>query len=204
MKVKYNRVSTLKQTGLRFTADKDSYDLILLDKISGSIAFKERPQAKELIRLIEKGLISSLVIEEFSRLGRNTGDVINTIEWFDSKNINVLVRNLGLESIPNGKKNPIWKMISTIMSSLYEMELENIKERTLIGRMVYVQNGGQLGRPKGSKENESLFLKKKSTTTALSCLNKGLTIRETSKIAGISVTTVMKIKKLTVMSLKTC
>jgi DNA invertase Pin-like site-specific DNA recombinase len=203
MKIKYNRVSTLKQTGLRFTADKDTYDKVLLDKVSGSIPFNDRPQAKELIRLIEKGLVSNLVIEEFSRLGRNTGDVINTIEWLDSKHINLLVRNLGLQSIPNGKKNPIWKMISTIMSSLYEMELENIKERTLVGRMVFVQNGGKLGRPKGSKESESIFLKKKSTTIALNCLSKGLTIRETSKIAGISVTTVMKIKKLTVMSLKT-
>lgn len=76
------------------------------------------------------------------------------------------------------------------------MELENIKERTLIGRMVYVQNGGRLGRPKGSKENESIFLKKKSTTIALNCLNKDLTVRQTSKIAGISVATVMKIKNL--------
>ena len=196
MRIKYNRVSTLNQTGLRFTFDKEVYDKILLDKVSGSSPFKERPQAKELVKLIEKGEVTDLVVEEFSRLGRNTGDVINTVEWLDEKGVNVTVRNLGLQSRPEGKRNPIWKMISTVMSSLYEMELENIKERTTVGRMVFVQNGGQLGRPKGSKENDSSFLKKKSSISAMNCLNKGLTVRETSRVAGISLATVMKVKKL--------
>lgn len=195
MKIKYNRVSTLQQTGLRFTADKENYDRILLDKISGSIPFKERPQAQELINLINKGQVTDITVEEFSRLGRNTGDVINTIEWLDSQGINVIVRNLGLQSRPNGKKNPIWKMISTVMSSLYEMELENIKERTTVGRMLFVQNGGKLGRPIGSTENDNTFMKKKSSIIALNYLKKGFSIRETSKLAEISVATVMKIKK---------
>ena len=39
MRIKYNRVSTLVQTGNRFEVDKDKYDLVLLDKISGSINF---------------------------------------------------------------------------------------------------------------------------------------------------------------------
>lgn len=195
MKIKYNRVSTLKQTGLRFTADTDVYDKILLDKISGSIPFKERPQAKELVKLIEKGKVTDLTVEEFSRLGRNAGDVITTIEWLEEMGINVIVRNLGLQSRPDGRKNPIWKMVSTVMSSLYEMELENIKERTMVGRMMFVQNGGQLGRPTGSKEHNIAFLKKKASILAINCLNKGMTVRETSKVANISIATVMKVKK---------
>ena len=43
-------------------------------------------------------------------------------------------------------------MISPPMSSLYEMIPENIKERTMVGSQDYVQNGGVLGRPKGSNE----------------------------------------------------
>lgn len=195
MKVKYNRVSTLGQTGDRFTADREVYDKILLDKVSGCVPFKERPQAKDLVKLVQKGMVSELIIEEFSRLGRNTGDVISTILWLEEMGVNVIVRNLGLQSRPNGKKNPIWKMVSTIMSSLYEMELENIKERTTVGRMIFVQNGGQLGRPTGSNENGITFLKKKASILALSCLKKGMTIRETSKIANISIATVMKVKK---------
>ena len=196
MKIKYNRVSTIQQTGDRFTDDKEFYDLTLLDKVSGSIAFSKRPKAKELIKLIEGGSVSEVVIEELSRLGRNTGDVISTLEWMDSLAINVIVRNIGLQSRPNGQKNPIWKMISSVMSSLYEMELENIKERTTVGRLVYVQNGGKLGRPKKSNETEKEFLDKEKSKQIVKALKKGLTIREVSKVCQASTKTVMKVKAL--------
>jgi len=196
MKVKYNRVSTLQQTGLRFTADKEKYDLVLMDKVSGSISFKDRPQAIKLTKLIDEGKVTEVVVEEFSRLGRNTGDVISTLDFLEAKGINVAVRNVGLQSRPNGVKNPIWKMISSVMSSLYEMELENIKERTTVGRLVYVQNGGTLGRPPGSNESELKFLHKESSQLIIKNLKKGMTIRETSKVAGVSTKTVMKVKAL--------
>ncbi len=196
MRVKYNRVSTLQQSGDRFTMDKENYDLVLLDKVSGSVSFKERPKGKELTTMVEAGKISELVVEEFSRLGRNTGDVIRTLEWLEEKGINVSVRNIGLQSRPNNKKNPIWKMISSVMSSLYEMELENIKERTTVGRQVFVQKGGRLGRPTKSIESDSNFLKKETTQQIIKALKKGLTIREICKIADCSNKTVIKTKKL--------
>lgn len=194
MRVKYNRVSTVNQTGNRFTNDTDKYDLILFDKVSGNVSFRDRPQGIELTKLIERGKVSELVVEEFSRLGRNTGDVINVLDWLDKKGVNVVVRNIGLQSRPNGIKNPIWKMISSVMSSLYEMELENIKERTTVGRLVYVQQGGKLGRPAGSTENTKEFLVKDKTQQIIKGLNKGLTIREIGKIANASTRTVMKVK----------
>ena len=62
MKVKYNRISSLSQTGNRFSADKENYDLTLLDKISGSVNFRDRPKAKELITLIEQGKVSEVFV----------------------------------------------------------------------------------------------------------------------------------------------
>lgn len=197
MRVKYNRVSTLIQTGNRFEADTEKYDMVLLDKISGSVSFKDRPKSKELIKMIEEGVeISEIVVEEFSRLGRNTGDVIQTLEWLEEKEINVVVRNIGLHSRANGKKNPVWKMISSIMSSLYEMELENILERTSVGRMVYVQNGGILGRPVGTNEGDLAFINKPNNKKILEYLRKKRTVREISKILNVSTSTVMKVKKI--------
>jgi DNA invertase Pin-like site-specific DNA recombinase len=198
MKIKYNRVSTIQQTGDRFTDDKEFYDLTLLDKVSGSVAFSKRPKATELIKLIEGANVSEVVIEEFSRLGRNTGDVISTLEWMESLAINVVVRNIGLQSRPKGQKNPIWKMISSVMSSLYEMELENIKERTTVGRLVYVQNGGKLGRPKKSNETDKAFLDKEKSKQIVKALKKGLTIREVSKVCQVSTKTVMKVKRVVI------
>ena len=84
------------------------------------------------------------------------------------------------------------------MSSLYEMELENIKERTMVGRQVYVQKGGRLGRPNGSNETETEFLKKEQTIKIIKSLKKGLTIREISKVVDCSNKTIIKTKKLSV------
>ena len=196
MRLKYNRVSTIQQSGDRFSADNEKYELTLLDKISGSIPFKERPRAKEVVRLVESGAVTELVVEEFSRLGRNTGDVIRTLEWLEQFEINVVVRNNGLQSRPNGKKNPIWKMISSVMSSLYEMELENIKERTMTGRAVYVQKGGILGRPEGSTENEREFIEKDKSKEIIKYLNKKRTIREISKYTNASNKTIIKTKRI--------
>lgn len=196
MRVKYNRVSTLQQSGDRFELDGDKYDLTLLDKVSGSISFKDRPKGKEVVQLVEEGHVSDLVVEEFSRLGRNTGDVIRTLEWLEEKQVNVHVLNIGLQSRPNGKKNPVWKMISSVMSSLYEMELENIKERTMMGRAIYVQRGGKLGRPEGSNESEKQFLNKEKSRVILKYLNKNRTIREISKITSTSNKTIIKVKRI--------
>ena len=194
MKVKYNRVSTLLQSGNRFEADTENYDLVLLDKISGSVCFNDRPKSKELIKLIHSGVVTEIVIEELSRLGRNTGDVIKTLEWFEKMDINVRVKNIGLESRPLGKKNPIWKMITSVMSSLYELELENILERTSVGRMVYVQNGGILGRPIGEKETELKFISKTRNQKALDFIKKGWSMREISKQLDMSTKTISKVK----------
>jgi DNA invertase Pin-like site-specific DNA recombinase len=196
MRVKYNRVSTKLQTGARFDADTENYDLTLLDKISGTIRFKDRPKAQQLIQLIESGKVKELVVEEQSRLGRNTADVIQTLDWLDRYEVNVVVRNLGIQSRPNGKKNPIWNMISAVMSSLNELELTNLKERTETARMVFVQQGGVLGRPVGTHETEKDFLKKEISTSILKYLERGMTLREVSKLTNSSTRTVSKVKKV--------
>jgi len=195
MRIKYNRVSTLNQTGERFKVDESNYDKVILDKVSGTIPFQERDGGKEIKKLVEQGDLKELVLEDLSRCGRNTGDVISTLEWLDENRVNVIVRNIGLESRPNGKKNPIWKMITSVMSSLYEMELENIKERTHYGRMMYVKNGGKLGRPKGSTETEKEFLNKPDSQEIQKLLERDLSIREIAKIVGCSTYKVGKVKR---------
>lgn len=196
MKLKYNRVSTLNQSGNRFQDDNNSYDLVLFDKVSGSVPFFEREQGQKIKELVDKGEIEELVVEELSRLGRNTGDVISTLEYLDERGVNVFVRNIGLYSRPNGEKNPIWKMITSVMSSIYEMELENIRERTRVGQMVYISNGGKMGRPVGTSTNDNEFLKKEKSKKVLSYLKKDYSIREISKICEVSLGLVMKVKKI--------
>ena len=195
MKIKYNRVSTNIQTGLRFDIDTNDYDLVLFDKISGKVSFRERPEGKKLVSLVEQGKVRELVVEDFSRVGRNTGEVISTLEWLDNNEVNVIIRNLGLESRPKGVKNPIWKMISSVLSTIYELELENIKERTTTGRLIYVQNGGILGRPKGTEESSKDFISKPKNKEIIEYLNRGLKYREIMKLTDSSTKTIVKVKK---------
>ena len=81
MKIKYNRTSTINQDGERFKMDKDNYDLTLFDKgVSGKIPFKERENGKVLVGLVLEGKVTELVVEELSRLGRNTVDTLTTLK----------------------------------------------------------------------------------------------------------------------------
>lgn len=198
MKIKYNRTSTIQQDGERFNLDKNKYDLVLFDKgVSGKIPFKEREQVKKhLLELVEDGKVSELIIEELSRLGRNTVDTILTLKWLDDNNVNVVVMNMGnLQSRINGKKNPIWNMITSVMSSLYELERENILERTAMGRKAFVINGGKLGRKVGTKENRNDFLQKEKTKKIYSLLEKGKSVRDVCHRLGVSSATVVKVRK---------
>ncbi|TFV94491.1 recombinase family protein [Algoriphagus kandeliae] len=196
MKVKYNRVSTIQQSGNRFEADTDSYDLILFDRVSGTVKFRDRPEARKLIELVENGKVTTVVLEELSRIGRSLGDTISSLEWLDKNNINVIVRNLGIESRPLGKKNPVWGILTATLAGLYALELENIKERTTTGRMIFVQRGGKLGRPIGTNESEKKFLEKENTQKIIKLLNRGRSIREISSFLNTSTSTVLKVKKI--------
>lgn len=197
MKVKYNRTSSVGQEGARFDLDTQFYDKVLFDKgVSGKVPFKERPEAKQLVKLVEEGKVKELVVAEISRLGRNTGDCISVLEWLEEYEVNVVIQSNSLQSRPNGVKNPIWKVITSIFSSIYEMELENIRERTTAGRVAYVQNGGKLGKPKGSNESTRQFLTKDKNVEIARLLKKGRTYTEITAITGASPTTISKVKRL--------
>ncbi|RZK51472.1 MAG: recombinase family protein [Pedobacter sp.] len=196
MHIKYNRTSTTQQKGNRFSEDKSNYDLVLQDTISGTVPFKDRPKAKMICEYISKGIVKSLTIEEFSRIGRNTSDIITNLAWLDEMKVNVKVRNIGLESRPNGLKNPIWDLIATVMSGIYALELENIKERTHAGRVAYLKNGGVLGRPMGTEENGNKFLQKEKSVKIIKALKRNLTIREVANLTDSSTRTVQKVKTL--------
>ena len=197
LKIKYNRTSTIQQEGERFKFDKDNYDLTLFDKgVSGKIPFSEREKGKELTQMVQNGEVDEVVVEELSRLGRNTIDTLTTLKFFEENGVDVVVKSMGnLQSMVNGKKNPIWNLITSVMSSLYELERENILERTEMGRKMYVMNGGKLGRKIGTTESRNDFLKKDRTQKIISLLEKGKSVRDISSRLGVSPKTIVKVRK---------
>ena len=101
---------------------------------------------------------------------------INTLDFFLENGVIIKVRNIGIEShTPNGEKNPMWNIVTSILSSVYEMERERILEITEMGRKQYVINGGKLGRKVGSKETDMVFLRKPQTKSIMKFLKMGKT-----------------------------
>jgi len=158
--IKYNRISTLTQSGLRFNEDTTHYDMTLLDKVSGRVPFAERPEASKLMKLILKGEVERVVVEEVSRLGRNAIDVSTTLQFFENNNVKLSIRNMSLESHVNGKPNAFFKFFVGISGMFAEMEKDIIAERTAQGRHVAKANGVVFGRPLGSTKTPSSYLTK--------------------------------------------
>ena len=198
MMIKYNRTSTINQKGERFKLDKDNYDLTINDfGVSGKIPFNKREGGSKLIELVEEGKVTKIVFEDLSRCGRTLKDSINTLDFFFEKGVVIKVRNIGIEShTPNGEKNPMWNIVTSILSSVYEMERERILEITEMGRKQYVLNGGKLGRKVGSIEDKMVFERKPQTKSIMKLLNMGKSNRDIIGRLNCSPKTITKVRKL--------
>lgn len=191
MEVAYIRVSTIEQNTARQDSDLKSY----IDKCSGSIEFRERPEAKKLIRDLDN--ISTINVHSIDRLGRNTLDIMQTIQFFTDRGVNVVSEKEGLSTIVDGKENPIAKMLVGILGTLAEFELSRIRERQLEGiakaknRGTYKTNGGH--KPKESVEQ---FLSKSKNKKCYNYLLQGNSLRASSRQSGVSLGTASKISKL--------
>lgn len=196
MHIKYQRTSTNSQDGKRFTTDSTKYDKVFFDKgISGTRPFKERTKSKQVVDLVESGKVKKLTVEELRDIGRNTVDSINTLAWLDDYNVNVEIKSMGVTSLVNGEPNPIWKLMTSVMSALYEMELDNLKLRTKMGRDAYLRNGGKLGRKKGDTESVAKFLEKPKTKKVISLLDQGKSVRDIAGRLRVSPGLVVKVRK---------
>ena len=122
MRVKYIRVSTIEQNTDRQQMIASRH---ISDKCSGSIAFKDRKEASKLLANDE---VSEVLVHSIDRLGRNTIDIMNTIQDFTNRGINVISEKEGLQTIIDGKENPVAKMMIGILGTLAEFELIELKK----------------------------------------------------------------------------
>jgi DNA invertase Pin-like site-specific DNA recombinase len=197
MKVFYVRVSTLEQKTDRQRVNDKDYDLVIEDKCSGSIPFFEREGGKKINQLIEKGILTSLSVWTIDRMGRDLLDVLHTIQFLSEKGIRIHFIQQGLISLDEeGKENPISKMIISILGIVAEMERKQIKERQREGIELAKLRGVYKGRVNGSKEDIRAFLNKPKVAKTIEYLKKGYKASEISRIVGIHVNTITKVKKL--------
>jgi len=147
MKVIYSRISTNTQNDER---QKVEGFLNYRESCSGSIAFMDRPKAKELIANKE---ITEIQIKEVSRLGRNLSDILKTIEYFTNNGIDIYIENLGLHTVVNGKVNSTATLIISVLGSVAQMERDLLIERTKEGVAIAKAKGLYKGRKVGTVED---------------------------------------------------
>jgi DNA invertase Pin-like site-specific DNA recombinase len=194
--VSYIRISSVDQCSDRQRVNDADFDFVIEDKCSGSIAFFEREGGKEIKKLIDAGVLSSLSVWQIDRLGRDLRDIMNTIHYFNSLNVPIKFVAQGLTTLDHeGKENPISKLIISILGIVGEMERNQIKERQREGIRIAKLKGSFKGRKTGSKEDLLSFLSKEKNKKAVDYLKKGFKAVEVSKLTGLNVNTITKIKK---------
>ena len=197
MNVLYCRVSTLDQKTDRQKVKEKDFKLVVEDKCSGAVPFFARPGGMEIKNLLEQKVKFTLSVLTIDRLGRDLRDIINTIHFFSENKITIHFISQGLSTLDsNGTENPIAKMMISILGVVGEMEKTQIKERQIEGIKLAKMKGVYKGRLEGSKEDILKFLGKEQNKKALEYLKKGYKAVEISKITGVHINTITKIKKL--------
>ena len=186
MNVTYARISTAEQNENRqITKGYKSF----VDTCSGSTPFFERPKAQELIKFLKKNPEAIVNIEAVDRLGRNTIDILQTVEYFKANNFNLRIDNLGMDNT-----SPFFDMMVSIMGTLAQHEKKTIAERCRQGIEIAKAEGKYTGRKKGTQDPRQKTLFKHSDIAL--CLKKNMTVKQTADMTKKTRTTVYKVKEL--------
>lgn len=193
-KVKYIRVSTEEQNTGRQEVNSKDFSKTYTDKVSGSVKFAERKEAKKLLADIESGLVSEVHILSVDRIGRNIIDILTMVEFFNQKSVKLFVENIGMFSLIDNKPNPSFKMIVSVLGNVAEMERNNMLERQRQGIEIAKANGTYKGRLYGTRMTDDEVLSKYKVVVRE--LKNGESLRRASKIGGCSLGTAQKIQRL--------
>ena len=166
MVFQYIRVSSSQQTVLHQQEEISRYcslnNLEIDRTIEIEISSRKDTRKRKIDDLLEQlksdtDKLTILVITELSRLGRNTGEVINlisTILDIGGVEIRILKQNLTLKS--DSKNDPMGKMMITILSMFAEFERDMISSRTRESLQGLKDSGIKLGKPKNTIQ-KSIF-----------------------------------------------
>ena len=180
---------------LNHYAAKQGYTVVctIAEKISGAKRNHDRKDITELLTLAASGRIKKVLVSEVSRLGRRTSDVLRVIEELTEQGISVYAQNYNLETLtPDGKRNPVASLLFTLLAEFARLERETLVERINSGLEQARRRGKTLGRPMGSTKDAAAILQEYPLVVRI--LRQGLSLRQTAKLADVSVNTVRKVK----------
>lgn len=141
----YARVSTGEQTTeTQIHALKEVYNVdtwFTDEAVSGSTKGKDRKGLGALLSYVRDG--DKVVVYSIDRMGRDTIDVLTTVEELKEKGVAIISMREGFDlSTDHGK------LMLTMLVSLAELERKNIKARQMAGIQRAKAEGKALGRQK--------------------------------------------------------
>ena len=163
---------------------------------SGSLEYRQNTdrQVKDLTEYATyKGY--DLVKVYTEHICRNAFEVLDTIKTLVDFGINLYLQKEQMTLLDDqGKPSLFAPIMLATLSTCAQLERENITFRLNSGRKRYIENGGRLGRPKGSIKTSDQKIEEYKEVITL--LRKNYTIRDTAKLSGKSVSSVQRVKKL--------
>lgn len=141
MNVAYIRISTVDQNTARQYEMMKNLDIekYFEDKSSGKDT--NRKGFKELIEFVRDGDI--VFIESFSRLARSTKDLLEIVENFNKKNVNLVSLKENLDS-----NTATGKLMITMIAAIATFERDCMLERQAEGISIAKKEGKYKGRKK--------------------------------------------------------
>ena len=170
---------------------------VFANKVSGKLSIDERPEIQELISFVKENEIDKVCCLEISRLGRNTLEALKVIRLLNEQGVSLYIKNYNLETLKDGKVNPVASLICTILLEVAQMERLTIIERMSSGREQYIakcrETGRKMGRPSTYRKTDEEY--RSQYSKEISLLKKGISLRNTSKITGTAIGTLRKLGK---------
>jgi DNA invertase Pin-like site-specific DNA recombinase len=198
MKVFISRVSTEEQSELRQIQNVEHFDKVVIDRCDGDIPLWERPQASNLRKLVDNGTIKHIEFHQVDRMGRNLKNILEEYEELTKLGVRVVCREPYFQNFTeSGEEDLFSKLLLSILGSVgsYEKSLTKIRQKQGIELTKKLFPHKYRGRKQNTKEDRFKFLSKPKNQKAIEYLNKGMKGVEVSKLVGISLNTITKIKK---------
>ena len=143
----YARVSTVEQLteNQREQIARAGYNIapkrFIEEQISGSVPAAQRPGFQRLLERMDEG--DTLVVTKLDRIGRDSIDVQQTVERFQSEGIRLVVLQLGNLDLTSSAGALMVKMLAAVA----DFERDLIIERTQAGQARARAAGTHMGRP---------------------------------------------------------
>ena len=170
-------------------------DIVAVYREKASRVKDNREMLAECVAFLRAGKADTLLLSELSRLGRSVRKILDVTDDLTKADVNIHVLDLNIDTLlPDGKENPVAKMLLTVLGLGAEIERKNIVSRLNSGRQLAIKKGVQMGRPVGSGMTDEELLQKYQAVVKR--LKKGLSVRDTAAACDVSTFTVQKVKKI--------